>query len=31
VDKQGNVAVQPPAETLFTEEQLVGYIDGLLK
>jgi peroxiredoxin len=31
VDKQGNVAVQPPADTLFTEEQLVGYIDGLLK
>jgi peroxiredoxin len=31
VDKQGNVAVQPPAESLFTEEQLRQYIDGLLQ
>jgi peroxiredoxin len=31
VDKQGNIAVQPPAETLFTEAQLTEQIDNLLK
>jgi peroxiredoxin len=31
VDKQGNIAVQPPAETLFTEVQLTEQIDNLIK
>lgn len=31
IDKQGNVAVQPPSDSLFTEAQLTEYIDNLIK
>ncbi|HET9496180.1 MAG TPA: peroxiredoxin family protein [Chloroflexia bacterium] len=31
IDKQGNVAVQPPAESLFTEAELTQHIETLLQ